>query len=303
MVYDCIMFNDELDILELRLAYMYDRVDKFVIAESSLTHSNVSKPLCFKNNSDRFIKYKEKIVYVEVPPLPQKDSWAGEFYQRNYLKTALQDCTDDDLIVIADIDELVDLDQLTQQDLTHPCMLEMPMYYYFFNLKTSIKWCRTLVSPYKYLKDFNIGDRLKYPNLNPVILKSEKVAYGWHFSYLFGWNIDLYVSKLKSFSHQELNTPYYLDERRINTCLKLGIDFLERYSIYDVVDMKTEFPDKLLQAMKIALPLDKYVYQKPPLSFYLNPYHLKYYLKFVVKLNIRKGINRLLPKKHAYQAN
>src|SRR3569833_1012836 len=162
MVYDCIMFNDELDILELRLAYMHDRVDKFVIAESSLTHSNLDKPLHFKNNSGRFTKYKDKIIYLEVPPVPQKDSWEGEFYQRNYLKTALKDCKDDDLVIIADIDELVDLEQLEKTgQLTGPCMIEMPMYYYFFNLKTRINWCRTLVSPYKYLRDFNIGDRLK----------------------------------------------------------------------------------------------------------------------------------------------
>jgi hypothetical protein len=51
-----------------------------------------------------------------------------------------------------------------------------------------------------------------------------------------------------------------------------------------------------LRAMKTALPLDKYVYQKPPLSFYLNLYHIKYYLKFIVKLKIRIRIDRLLSK-------
>jgi len=298
MIYDCVMFNDELDILELRLAYLYDKVDKFVIAESSLTHSNVDKPLHFSNNSEKFNKYHDKIVYLEVPPIPQKDSWEGEFYQRNYLKTALKDCKDDDLIIIADIDEFVDLDQLNKSgQLAHACLIEMPMYYYFFNLKTPINWCRTLVSPYQHLRDFDIGDRLKYPDLNPVVLRSDQAIYGWHFSYLFGWDLDLYVSKLKSFSHQELNTPYYLDKKRIETCLALGIDFLERYSIYEPVDLEKEVPPALFEAIRSTLPIAEYTYKKPPLAFYLNFYHFKYYLKFVVKLRLSIFFNRLFKSK------
>lgn len=283
------MFNDELDILELRLAFMYDQVDKFVIAESSLTHSNINKPLHLKTNWSRFSKYHKKIIYVEVPPVPQKDSWEGEFYQRNYLKTGLKDCVDDDLIIIADVDELVDINRLKNTGkLDQSCMIETPMYYYFLNLKTSVNWCRTLISPYQYLKDFDIGDRLTYHNLNPVILKSDKAALGWHLSYLFGWNLNLYISKLKSFSHQEYNTSHYLDKNRIKTCLKLGIDFLERYSIYQAVDIEKEFPLKLYNAFKSVFDIKNYVYTKPPLWFYFNPYHLKYYLKFVVKLRVRK---------------
>jgi len=37
MIYDCFLINDELDLLELRLEYMFDQVDYFVIAESSQT--------------------------------------------------------------------------------------------------------------------------------------------------------------------------------------------------------------------------------------------------------------------------
>ena len=295
MIYDCVMFNDELDILELRFAYMYDKVDKFVVAESSLTHSNFDKPLYFKNNSKRFTKYQDKIVYLEVPPVPQKDSWEGEFYQRNYLKTALKDCSDDDLVIIADIDELIDLDELEKNGkLAAPGMIEMPMYYYFLNLKTQVNWLRTLVSPYKYLRDFDIGDRLKYPDLNPVILKGNGAALGWHLSYMFGWDTGLYVSKLKSFSHQEFNTPYYLDEKRITTCLQLGVDFLERNSVYEVVNTKKEFPPALYKAFMEAGVLDKLSYKKPGLAFYLNLYHLKYYIKFHIKPRLKPWIDRQL---------
>ena len=295
MIYDCVMFNDELDILELRMNYLYDQVDKFVVAESSLTHSNLSKPLFFKNNLSRFERFKDKIIYLEVPPLMQADSWEGEFFQRNFLKSALSECKDDDLIIIADIDELVDMEQLQLTGkLDRPCLVEMPMYYYFINLKTRINWLRTLVTPYKYLRNFNIGDRLKYTNLDPVVLKSNDKALGWHLSYMFGWNVGLYISKLRSFSHQEFNTPYYLDERRITTCLKLGVDFLERNSVYEVVDVKKEFPQRLYQAISETGLLAKLSYQTPGLLFYLNPYHLKYYIKFSIKPRLKPWIDKQL---------
>ena len=39
MIYDCFTFFNELDILELRLQLLYDVVDKFVLVESTKTHS------------------------------------------------------------------------------------------------------------------------------------------------------------------------------------------------------------------------------------------------------------------------
>jgi len=289
------MFNDELDILELRMNYMYDHVDKFVVAESSLTHSNLSKPLFLKNNLSRFERFKDKIIYLEVPPIMQTDSWEGEFFQRNYLKTALLECEDNDLIIIADIDELVDIEQLQQTGkLDGPCLVETPMYYYFINLKTGINWVRTLVTPYKYLRSFDIGDRLKYTNLDPVVLRSNDKPLGWHLSYMFGWDTSLYISKLRSFSHQEFNTPYYLDEKRIMTCLKLGVDFLERNSVYEVVEVKKEFPQRLYQAFVETGLLNKLSYRKPGLFFYFNLYHLNYYIKFNIKPRLKPWIDKQL---------
>jgi beta-1,4-mannosyl-glycoprotein beta-1,4-N-acetylglucosaminyltransferase len=298
MIYDCVMFNDELDILELRLAYMYDQVDRFVIAESSLTHSNQGKPLFFKDNADRFSKYQDKIYYLEVPPVPQKDSWQGEFYQRNYLKTALMDCKDDDIILIADIDELVDLEYVRKNwPLNTPTLIEMPMYYYFINLKTKVEWLRTLISPYRFIKGFDIGDRLKYHDLKPTILKDSSRHPGWHFSYLFGWDTDLYISKIKSFSHQELNTPYLLNPKRLSTCLSLGVDIWERNSVYETSEPAKEVSPKLYSIIK-ELGLDKKLaYHKPSLLFYLNFYNLKYYIKFSVKPRLKMWLDKHIAQK------
>jgi beta-1,4-mannosyl-glycoprotein beta-1,4-N-acetylglucosaminyltransferase len=297
MVYDCFLFNDELDILKLRLTYLAKYVDYFVIAESTQTLSGFEKPLHFLNNIDQFSEFNNKFIHVIIPPIRELDSWGREYYQRNYLKTGLKECLDGDLIIIADLDEFINMDyMLNEIKVTKPCIIEMPLYYYFLNLKTTEKWCKTLISPFSYIKDVNIGDREKYFDLKPDIIKHQGEQLGWHFSYLFGYNIQLYINKLKSFSHQEYNTSYFLNPKRIKTCLSLGIDFLERNSVYKIVDPATELPSQLYEALNIAGVKDKLLYRKPGIGFYLNFYNFKYYIKFSVKPRLKLWLDKWLTK-------
>ena len=52
-VVDCFMFNNELDMLELRLLNHDQFADWMVIVESPTTHSGYSKPLVFQQASDQ----------------------------------------------------------------------------------------------------------------------------------------------------------------------------------------------------------------------------------------------------------
>ena len=45
MIYDCFSFFNELDLLEIRLNTLDKVVDKFILAESTLTHTGNPKPL------------------------------------------------------------------------------------------------------------------------------------------------------------------------------------------------------------------------------------------------------------------
>lgn len=284
MVFDCFLFNDEIDILNLKLTYMSKHVDHFVIGESTQTLSGLKKPLYFFNNKERFAEFSSKIIHIIIPEVDGLDAWQMESYQRNYLKNALIKCIDNDLIIIADVDEFVDVQHLlAEYNVNEPALIEMPLYYYFLNLKTKVKWQKTLVSPYMYLKGFDIGDRDRYWDLNPQVVKGVKKDLGWHFSYVFGYNTPLYISKLKSFSHQEYNTPYFLNSKRIMACVKQGVDFLERNSVYDVVDIKAEFPAELLQAIHKTGLAAAYTYKSPGLLFYFDLFHLKYFIKLKIK--------------------
>ena len=64
MIYDCFIFRDELDILEIRLNILNNVVDRFVICEANKTFTNQLKPYNFYNNSKRFEKFLDKIIYL-----------------------------------------------------------------------------------------------------------------------------------------------------------------------------------------------------------------------------------------------
>ena len=59
-IFDCFIFNHEVELLEIRLNILNDYVDKFVISESKYTHSGAKKKLNFDIN--KFSKFKKKII-------------------------------------------------------------------------------------------------------------------------------------------------------------------------------------------------------------------------------------------------
>ena len=52
-IYDCFLFFNELEILDIRLHELYDHVDKFVLVESLETFRGKQKPLYFTENRER----------------------------------------------------------------------------------------------------------------------------------------------------------------------------------------------------------------------------------------------------------
>ena len=67
-IFDCFMFYDEEMILDFRLNYLNDYVDKFVIVESSYTHSGKKRELIF--DIKKYSKFKDKISYMVLDEEP-----------------------------------------------------------------------------------------------------------------------------------------------------------------------------------------------------------------------------------------
>ena len=67
-IYDCFMYFDEDVVLDLRLNYLNNYVDKFVIVESKFSHSGEKRHLKF--NIKNFENFKKKIIYIVVDHEP-----------------------------------------------------------------------------------------------------------------------------------------------------------------------------------------------------------------------------------------
>ena len=53
-IFDCFIFNHEIELLEIRMNILGDYVDKFVITEGDTTFSGKPKESYFSNNRERY---------------------------------------------------------------------------------------------------------------------------------------------------------------------------------------------------------------------------------------------------------
>lgn len=115
-VFDCFPFFNEFDLLEIRLSYLYDVVDYFIIVEADTTHVGQKKKFNFLEHEERYKEFKDKIVYIpyEMPNLPEtkKVAWSREAYQRNVTIDVLKEynAQADDIVMMGDLDEIVNKD-------------------------------------------------------------------------------------------------------------------------------------------------------------------------------------------------
>lgn len=251
MIYDCFTFFNELDLLEIRLNILNDVVDKFVIVESTKTHSNLNKLLYFNENKQRYKKFNKKIIHIIVDDHPQFiNSWTFEKYQRDCIARGLIDCRKDDTIIISDLDEIPNPQQIKRyKNKKGIIAFKQKMFYYYLNnidLKNPF-WANT---PSKMLK---YSEFKKY-NFSPQYIRFAKSKLirngGWHFSYLGG--SEAISEKIKSFAHQEYNSIEYTDISQIEKKVILGYDIFNRGQgkRYASIKVNNNFPKYLLLNQK-----------------------------------------------------
>ncbi|NDH67218.1 MAG: N-acetylglucosaminyltransferase, partial [Gammaproteobacteria bacterium] len=65
-VFDCFIFFNELDLLELRLNTLDSHVDHFLIVESGITFQGEPKEFYYEKNKIRYQKFEHKIIHFKV---------------------------------------------------------------------------------------------------------------------------------------------------------------------------------------------------------------------------------------------
>ena len=258
MLYDCFTFFDELDLLEIRLNYLNEVVDKFVLVEMGQTFSGNDKPFYYEENKKRYEKFADKIVHIKVEDYPDMENlsdyekcWCREDYQRDCILRGLNDAEDDDTVMISDVDEIPSIGAIKVFRGGIFSMQQRFMYYYLN--------CQNAVNKYWY-KGTKICDMevLSYPGFDiednlgakftrkgyPTYVRFYNGPYitngGWHFSYLGGAEAIAY--KIKSFSHQEYNNDTYTDVKEIERKILAGEDIFDRGDKYEAVPVDDSFP-------------------------------------------------------------
>ena len=261
-IYDCFIFFDEEVLLDLRLNILDRHVDKFVIVESKFSHSGEKRDPIFDIN--KYKKFKEKIIYILLEDQPKNlleihgdidpkkkskiidNANLREFYQRNAITKGLVDASNEDLIIISDVDEIPNLQNFNFNDFKNKMVFFNQIFCcYKFNLYArSMQWYgsrmikkKNLLNPQwlRDIKDRNYPfwrldtffSKKKYRNI--VLIQDG----GWHFSYLK--NAKGVEKKLKSIRHHIEYDQNPLGIEKIENMIK------ERKLIYNYkADQKTK---------------------------------------------------------------
>lgn len=240
-VFDCFLFHNELDILEIRLATLCDVVDYFVIAEGTLTHAGQPKPLHFELNKERFAPYLDKIRHIVVDDWPAptgnvfEDAWARERHQRDAVMSGLYDAEPNDIVIIGDADEIAHPDVVTSYKVSEGLVrLKQRMFYYYLNCENKEGWDWQKIAPYRLVKELTPCG-IRYPPAGETPLVENG---GWHFS--FCGTVSHITQKIQDYSHQEYNTPEVIGG--IEDAVRSGRDIFGRNLQYEFIEIDDSYP-------------------------------------------------------------
>jgi beta-1,4-mannosyl-glycoprotein beta-1,4-N-acetylglucosaminyltransferase len=251
MVYDCFLFFNELELLDIRLHELQDVVDKFVLVESPYTFTGISKPLHYENNKGLFKEFHDRIVHLIYDPLTcDPDPWVNETNQRNYLLQGVGP-EKNGYIILSDVDEIPRA-HAAGRNYTRATCLCMTRYDFFLNCKADNLWWGTKIIP---LSQEHINLQNERDTRWPGSTLDWIMDAGWHFSYLGCTRDDGY--KIQSFSHaSEVTNPLFKNEKFIVTHLQMGVHpYGAKLGKYSFVPIDYTYPEYVLQNQERFAPL------------------------------------------------
>jgi len=227
-IFDCTTFYSEHLMLDVRFNTLNEYVHKFIVAESTFSHSGKQKKLNF--DIDNYPKFKDKIIYLVIDEEPSdiissknKTLIASEKRTNSlkrielsydYMIKALDAADENDLIILSDNDEIPNLDSKQFKNSNKDIYIFKQLFFYYkFNLfydlvpwygskaakkkkLTSMSWLRNLKNKqYPIWRFDTLFSNKKYSNLD--IINDG----GWHFTNLKSPE-DLYI-KLTNFGHND----------------------------------------------------------------------------------------------------
>ena len=260
-IFDCFMFCDEDLLLDLRLNILDQHVDFFVIVESKYFHNGKERQLKF--DIKKYKQFENKIIYIVhenepagIHKVNKEDDEGIKSYklitnahlrendQRNHISQGLNNATDNDLILISDVDEIPNFESINLEKIKNQLIFfEQSLFYYKLNrYLPNFIWYGTKGCKKKYLKSpqwlRNIkSKKFLFWRLDTLLSDTKYMnkyyinSGGWHFSNLK--NAEDIELKLKSYLHHRDYEVEELGAKKINELIK------NNQTIYDMFGDKT----------------------------------------------------------------
>ncbi|MBL6786322.1 MAG: hypothetical protein ISQ33_02325 [Candidatus Pelagibacter bacterium] len=207
-IIDCTSFYNEHMMYEVRLNILKDKVDKFIVTESTFSHSGKKKKLNFDINN--YLKFKDRIVYIVIDKEPdgiEEENNDPLIQRSNSLKRIalsydeslkkLGNFSSNDFIMLSDNDEIPNLNSdKFLKNKNSIVLFNQLFFYYKFNLLydkmiwpgtkgcrksklKSLSWLRNIkLKRYPFWRLDTLFSETKYIDLNIVN------DGGWHFTNL-----------------------------------------------------------------------------------------------------------------------
>jgi beta-1,4-mannosyl-glycoprotein beta-1,4-N-acetylglucosaminyltransferase len=224
-IIDCTSFYNEHMMYEIRLNILKNKVDKFIVTESTYSHSGKKKKLNFDINN--YPKFKDRISYIVIdkepigivpenndPSLQRSNSLKRIALSYDESLKVLKNFSSNDFIMLSDNDEIPNLDSEYFLNNKSSIVLFNQLFIYFkFNLLydkmlwtgtkgckmeklKSLSWLRNIkLRKYPFWRLDTLFSENKYININ--IIQDG----GWHFTNLK--TPDEMYEKFMNFGHHD----------------------------------------------------------------------------------------------------
>ena len=263
MLVDTFLYFNEKELVELRIKYLNDLVDCFVVVEADVTHQGKKKDWNFPDLMNKELKqFSHKIQYHKLN-INMKEaaaepgwitenvkggrSWKIENMQRNYIQEVCKNFSSNDIIVISDVDEIPSRDRISfvkscDFKSIAPIAFEQFLFHLNCNYLNLEKWIGSIVVTKEIIEKYKPQDLRNHKHRISCLIRS-----GWSFSSFGG--VKKVQEKIEAFAHTEYNKDIYKDAKHLEKCIEMGSDLFQRESKKKKID-KSFFPKDLLKIME-----------------------------------------------------
>ena len=226
-VVDITTYNNQLELLSLRVNILQDVVDRFYVVQATKTHQGTPKEcLDFKHP-------KVQMVTIDFPE--GLDNWGRENYQRDY-RVDLSLFGQDAIVMNSDLDEIPSPESIIWlKENFNPqkvYLFNQRMFQYYLNNRNwSEEWYGTRAYSMESYHKFGAQ---KIRTMKAAILPDA----GWHFSFLGG--LEEVKTKIKTYAHAEFNNEGILSS--IEEQMEKNEDVFHRGFKLEAVPIDESYP-------------------------------------------------------------